>query len=353
MYLSRVFQAVVVVIAAVFFLLPDTYAVVGNVNVVVTDGQGNAMTGCTFRITNTETGESHESTTDERGALKTWMTDDGDCSVEVVRNGETISSNDVSLAPGPQNMFINTGDNTLTSGMPPFLQDTRVGVHGGWGWPGGHADSGPLVGGHISVPICQSSLGQVRGVGRFSTGFHAVSTSSLTQRTGPGTMVGPGLDAFPFRLAGSSARKVCGTVGGELENPTNNRLTGPGFFFVGAGAGVMRNYNDDEAGVITAPFPDTPSVPQRNLQGRDDTGPMGYVEVGFRKPVNSAALGGRNVYLECYAGFNFSHSEGQSGNGANRAAPYGVFGISVDLFGSNSRHRPPTLIERVTPLMRN
>lgn len=125
MYLSRVYQFVVVVISAVFFLLPDTYAVVGNVNVVIDDGQGNAMTGCTFRITNKQTGEVNESTTDERGAVKTWMTNDGDCSVEVIRNGETICSNDVSLAPGPQNLFINTGNNTSTSGNHHFFR-TRV-----------------------------------------------------------------------------------------------------------------------------------------------------------------------------------------------------------------------------------
>ena len=353
----RAFQFVVVVIAVVFFFLPDTYAVVGPVNGAITDGEGNPMANCTVTMTN-KRGESHVSTTNANGAFLTGIKNHGDCSVVVSKDGKTLLSQNISLSQGPQFLLINTGDGTISAGIASFWEGVYFGVRGGAIYPGGGAGTGPYGGVRVGLPWFNTPCGKFYGV--FGVGVSSNSVDDRhTQRLGPGVQVGPTLDAFAMTRVGNRATILYMTVGGEIEVPVSNILSaclsgslaaslsgslsggslgslfGPAYLFLGAGGGVTRNDNSNRYGQEVHQNPNQPVSRQNDLVGRDDTAAMVYIEAGCRTRMNVL---GRNAFLECYVGTNVSHSDGQSGNGATRAQPY--VGVGFAFYpGSDRNHR--------------
>lgn len=337
MYMYRVFQFVAVVITAVIFLLPDTYAVVGNVDVVITDGQA-PVTGCTFRITNMETGAVSESTTDEKGAAKTWVTDDGDYRVEVIQNGETILENDISLSGGPKSLCIDSGNSTIGLRDMPFLNGMRGGVNTGWGWPnsGSRMDSGPFVEGNVSVPICNiPRVGNLRGQARGSVSFNTLDNDDINQWRGirvAGEPVEEGdpIDLFAVRTFSSTGQTYNGSVGLVLERPTSILGDGGGFFYVEAGCGVTRYDYNEEDRVISRRFPTQPQP----RSSAERTAFSAFFRGGIKKRVYSDTLG-RNIYPTAFAGCNFTRTDFPTGSGTFRAEPTCGVGIEIELFRSN------------------
>ncbi len=242
----RVFQAVVVVIAALFFLLPDAHAVVGNVDGIITDGQGNAVPGCTIRITDTETGEVvDEHTTDKKGGIFLWVPKDGTYRTEVIRDGQAVITSDIDLRGGSKRLAIDVDNKTITLSNIPFLGGIRVGIDAGWGWNNGsHLSTGPLFGFNFSAPLFSiGNVANVRVEGRGNVSFNTLDNDTFTERTAPTNRIGSFDFEFPVSRLDSTGQIYNGSVGVSIERPTSNGILGDAIYYGSAGIGVTHYAN--------------------------------------------------------------------------------------------------------------
>lgn len=146
----------VCILLFLFAFCGDSYAVVGTVRGTVTD-KGEAVPGVTIRITDPDTGKVvDEDTSDRDGAFYLWVPRDGSYKVEVIKDGRTVVTKDVSLTTGRKKLEIDIGKKSITPHRTPPYKDIRLSFSPGVKFQDGSTeldDFSALFGVNLTIPI--------------------------------------------------------------------------------------------------------------------------------------------------------------------------------------------------------